>query len=81
MIKFIKKSPLRIRDNKEIKSIFFNLVDDRAKSIIAKKVSKMNGDARVAFDILRSSFTELFNRIQYYKKPEEISFSQEEEIK
>ena len=33
--------------------------------IIAKKVSKMNGDARVAFDLLKSSFVELYNRVKY----------------
>ena len=48
-----------------IKSIFFKLLDDKAKDMIAKKVSKMNGDARVAFDLLKSSFLELYNRVKY----------------
>lgn len=56
--------PIKLREGK-IKSIFFNLVDDQAKTIIAKKVSKMNGDVRVAFDIIKSSFTELFNQVKY----------------
>jgi hypothetical protein len=33
--------------------------------MIAKKVSKMNGDARVAFDIVKSSLVEVFNRVKY----------------
>ena len=57
--------PLRITQNTSMKKIFFNLIDDRAKDIIAKKVSKMNGDIRVAFDIIKSSLVELYNRIKY----------------
>lgn len=33
--------------------------------MIAKKVSKMNGDARVAFDIVKSCLVEIFNRVKY----------------
>jgi hypothetical protein len=50
------KFPMRIR---EIKRIFFSLLDEKAKGMIAQKVSKQNGDVRVAFDILKSSFIHL----------------------
>ncbi len=33
--------------------------------MVAKKVSKMNGDARVAFDIVKSAIVEIFNRVKY----------------
>jgi Cdc6-like AAA superfamily ATPase len=56
--------PMRLKAG-SMKSIFFNLLDERAMDMIAKKVSKMNGDARVAFDLLKSSFTELYNRVKY----------------
>lgn len=36
-------------------------------TIIAKKVSKMNGDVRVAFDIIKSAFVELFNRVKHHQ--------------
>ena len=60
----LRNFPLRLKENNEIKDIFFNLIDDRAKSIISKRVSKMNGDVRVAFDIIKSSITELFKKIR-----------------
>lgn len=59
-----KNFPLRLKESNEIKSIFFNLIDERALGIISKRVSKMNGDVRVAFDIIKSSFTELFKKIR-----------------
>jgi len=40
---------------KAMKSIFFDLIDERAMDLIAKKVSKLNGDVRVAFDLMKSS--------------------------
>lgn len=58
--------PLRLKQDLLVKTVFFNLVDDtRAMDMIAKKVSKMNGDIRVAFDIIKSAFVELFNRVKY----------------
>jgi Cdc6-like AAA superfamily ATPase len=53
----LKVSPYR--------DIFFELLDDKGMDMIAKKVSKMNGDVRVAFDLIKSSFVELFNRVKY----------------
>ncbi len=58
------KFPLKIKQS-PIKSIFFNLLDQRAMEMIAKKVAKMNGDARVAFDIVKSSLVEVFNNVKY----------------
>jgi Cdc6-like AAA superfamily ATPase len=57
--------PLRIKQSQPVKTIFFNLIDQKAMDMIAKKVSKMNGDARVAFDIVKSAMVEIFNRVKY----------------
>jgi hypothetical protein len=40
---------------KALRNIFFNLVDEKAMELIALKVSKMNGDVRVAFDLMKTS--------------------------
>jgi hypothetical protein len=56
--------PMKLKAG-SLKSIFFSLLEERAMDMIAKKVSKMNGDARVAFDLLKSSFVELYNRVKY----------------
>jgi hypothetical protein len=42
-----------------MKEVFFELIDDQAQKLIAKKVAKMNGDLRVAFDILKTCFVNL----------------------
>lgn len=51
--------PLRLKQG-PVKQIFFSLLEDRGMEMVAKKVSKMNGDVRVAFDIIKSSFVELY---------------------
>ena len=60
-----KTFPLKIKQSAPIKSIFFSLLDKRAMEMVAKKVSKMNGDARVAFDIIKSCLVEVFNKVKY----------------
>ena len=66
------KFPLRIKQQSRLKKIFFDLIDDKATSVIAKKVSKMNGDVRVAFDIVKSAFVELYNQVKHCSnKPDE----------
>lgn len=42
-----------------LKRLFFNLIDSRVYNFIAKKVSKLNGDIRVAFDLMKSSLLKL----------------------
>ena len=44
----------------QVKNIFFELLDDKAKDIIAMKVAKLNGDIRIAFDIIKTSFIKLY---------------------
>ena len=48
-------------------------------TIIAKKVSKMNGDVRVAFDIIKSAFVELFNRVKHHQSEKEEESKNNEE--
>lgn len=55
---------MKLKDG-NIRDIFFNLIDDKAMEIISKRVSKMNGDVRVAFDIIKSCFSHLYNKIKY----------------
>jgi Cdc6-like AAA superfamily ATPase len=54
-----RKQPDEIRRIKEINSFAFNFIDEKAQNLIASKVAKMNGDIRVAFDIIKSCFSEL----------------------
>lgn len=58
--------PMTVTQNPIVKKMFFNLLDEKAKEIISKKVSKMNGDVRVAFDIIKSSFVELHQKVKYH---------------
>lgn len=54
------KFPADLKQSSIIRKVFFApLVDERASKIIAKKVARMNGDLRVAFDIIKSCFVEL----------------------
>jgi hypothetical protein len=44
----------------QIKPIFHKLIDEKVYEFIAKKVSNLNGDIRVAFDLMKTvlgSFT------------------------
>lgn len=56
--------PERIRSDQQTRDVFFDLVDEKAHLLIAKKVAKMNGDLRVAFDLLKSSFVLLQRQIE-----------------
>jgi Cdc6-like AAA superfamily ATPase len=51
------KFPMRLN---QIKNIFFNLIDEKAMEAIARKVSKMNGDVRVAFDLMKTCLSNLY---------------------
>ncbi len=44
---------------KENKIIFFHLVDDKAYEFVAKKVARLNGDIRVAFDMMKTALSTL----------------------
>ena len=57
-----KDIPSVIREDNERKKLFFELIDDRAYEFIAKKVSKQNGDIRVAFDLMKSALSLLSKR-------------------
>jgi Cdc6-like AAA superfamily ATPase len=48
--------PTIMRYKKEIKDVFFDLLEEKASKFIALKVSRMNGDLRVAFDLVKSCF-------------------------
>lgn len=54
-----RKQEDSVRRVKEIHQFMFNFIDERAKKLIAQKVARMNGDIRVAFDVVRSCFSEL----------------------
>ena len=65
-----QKFPMRIRENKAVKAIYFSIIEERAMAYVAKKISKMNGDVRVAFDLIKSAYTELFNLVKYHNNEE-----------
>ena len=49
----------RMKQNARVKKMFFDIIDESAKVLIAKRVARMNGDLRVAFDIIKSCFVGL----------------------
>ena len=63
--------PVQFRENAELKTLFFALINDSAYNLIAKKVSKQNGDIRVAFDLLKSALELLLKNIQESEDVEE----------
>lgn len=75
------KFPMKIKENREVKNIFFNLLEERGMDLVAKKVSKMNGDARVAFDIIKTSFSELYSRVKYYSEEDKEAMPPDDEIR
>lgn len=56
--------PTQMREDGQLKRLFFQLIDDRAYEFIAKKVSKQNGDIRVAFDLLKSALDHLALKVK-----------------
>lgn len=56
--------PKSISSNPELKSMFFDLIDETAYNYIGKKVAKQNGDIRVAFDLMKSSIVHLHKSIR-----------------
>jgi Cdc6-like AAA superfamily ATPase len=62
--------PMKI---KEIKDDFFDLLDDRSVEMISRKVARMNGDVRVAFDLVKTCFNKLFYQVKHIQKDNEIS--------
>lgn len=44
----------------DLKNLFFNLIDEKAMELIAKKVSLYNGDIRIAFDLIKTSISKIF---------------------
>lgn len=54
-----RKEPDSIRKIPDIQNFSINFIDKKAADLIANKVAKMNGDIRVAFDIIKSCFSEL----------------------
>ena len=61
--KFESLNPL-VKTNKELKDIFLKLIQERSYLFIAKKVAKMNGDIRVAFDMMKSALMLLSKEIR-----------------
>lgn len=47
--------------NLQLNDLFLSLIDDKALEIISRKVAKMSGDVRVAFDIMKSCLNRLWH--------------------
>ncbi len=52
----------------QIKHIFFGILEDKAMEIIAKKVALHNGDIRVAFDLIKTSLSNLYQKVKYQEE-------------
>lgn len=48
-----------------IKDIFFNLIDEKALEFMSKKIAKMNGDVRVAFDLMKTCYNKLSFQVKH----------------
>lgn len=57
--------------------LFLSLVEDKALEIISRKVAKMSGDVRIAFDIVKNCLNKLFHQV----KNEESLFVNEQQVK
>lgn len=51
------------RKNADMGRLFFEMVDPKAIEFVARKVAKLNGDIRVAFDLMKGAFTMLANKL------------------
>jgi hypothetical protein len=49
--------PVKFRTNDRLKRLFYDIIDDKVYDFIAKKVSNLSGDIRVAFDLLKTAMT------------------------
>lgn len=49
------------------------MLDDKSLELIARKVAKMNGDIRVAFDLIKTCFNKLHYEVKYIQKENQIS--------
>lgn len=58
LIAALKRLPEQFR-TKDIKKMFVMMIEDRAYKFVAKKVAKLNGDIRVAFDMIKTAFSML----------------------
>lgn len=47
-----------------LNKLFFNLIDEKAMDLIAKKVSLHNGDIRIAFDLIKTSISKIYQMIK-----------------
>ena len=54
-----RREPDYVRAIPEITQLALNFINEKAAELIASKVAKMNGDIRVAFDIIKSCFSEI----------------------
>ena len=50
-----------------------NVLDDQSIELIGRKVAKMNGDVRVAFDLIKACFDKLFYQVMHVQKEEELT--------
>ena len=66
---------MKIKGDNFVKSIFFDIIDDAALELIGKRVSRMNGDVRVAFDVMKTCLNKLYNKVKYDIPEEELDVS------
>ena len=58
--KFFSQIPKLPKHLRVLTSEYMNVLDDQSIELIGRKVAKMNGDVRVAFDLIKACFDKLF---------------------
>jgi len=43
--------------------VFFNIIDEKAMMFLSKRISSSSGDIRVVFDVMKTAFQGLLNKL------------------
>ena len=60
--------PTQLKEDKQLRDLFFALIEDRAYEMITRKVSKLNGDIRVAFGYLKQGLIRVQKLVEEKRK-------------
>ena len=72
----LHRIPLKFKTDL-LKPIFLRIIDEKAYEFIAKKVANLNGDIRVAFDLMKTALTSFSNelKIQYPENDADVKIT------
>jgi hypothetical protein len=52
----VKGDELKTKRRTFLRTIFFNLIDEKALIYLCKRISQHSGDIRVVFDVMKTAF-------------------------